>query len=54
MFIEKTKKGEKDVTEKIIALAISISTLIHLYYQIRIKSLEIKKLKLEIKNLEDE
>ena len=42
------------MTEKIIALAISISTLIHLYYQIRIKSLEIKKLKLEIKNLEDE
>lgn len=54
MFIEKNKERRKDVTEKIIALAISISTLIHLYYQIRIKSLEIKKLKLEIKNLEDE
>ncbi|WP_018659875.1 hypothetical protein [Allofustis seminis] len=40
--------------EKIIALAISISTIVHLYYQIRIKKLEIEKLKLEIKALKRE
>lgn len=40
--------------EKITALAISITTIIHLYYQIRIKRLEIEKLKLEIKKLRRE
>lgn len=40
--------------EKITALAISITTIIYLYYQIRIKRLEIKKLKLEIKKLRRE
>lgn len=56
MYIEITKGRErrKDMVEKIIALAISISTLVHLYYTIQIKRLEIKKLKLQIKKLKRE
>lgn len=40
--------------DKIIALAISINTLINLYTTLKIKHLEIEKLKLEIKKLKGE
>lgn len=40
--------------DKIIALAISINTLINLYTTLKIKRLEIEKLKLEIKKLKGE
>lgn len=52
--LTKQERREKNVLEKIIALAISISTLVHLYYQVKTKRLEIKKLKLEIKKLRRE
>lgn len=40
--------------DKIIALAISINTLVNLYITLKIKYLEIEKLKLEIKKLKRE
>lgn len=42
------------MVEKIIALAISITTIINAYYTIKVRALEIKKLRLEIKKLKRE
>ena len=48
------ERRKKDMVEKIIALAISITTIINAYYTIKVRALEIKKLRLEIKKLKRE